>query len=116
MSLLISWIATTLGLWLASRIVDGFEIGEVRDAAVVAIVFGLLNWFLGWFLFVVIGIGTLGIPFVLGLGFLVRWVVLAAMLKLTDALMSRLTIRGWAPAFWAAALVSAVSMVVDYVT
>jgi putative membrane protein len=114
MGLLISWLAVTMGLWLASRIIPGFRIGEIKDAAVVAIVFGVLNWLLGWLLFVIIGIGTLGIPLLLGLGFLVRWVVLTLVLKLTDALMERLKIDGWAPAFWAAAVISAVSVVVDW--
>jgi putative membrane protein len=115
MGLLVSWITVTLGLWIASRVIRGFELDGFRDAALVALGFGILSWLLGWLLFVLIGIGTLGIPLLLGLQFLVRWVVLAILLKLTDAFMTTLTIRGWAPAFWAAAVMSVVSLVADWV-
>ena len=73
-------------------------------AVLVAAVFGLLNWLLGWLLFVVIGIGTLGIGFLLA--FITRWIVDAILLKLTGAMMRSLEVKsfGWA---MAAALVMA---------
>jgi uncharacterized membrane protein YvlD (DUF360 family) len=94
-------------------VINGFSIDGFGGAILVAAVFGVLHFVIGWFLKGVIAVGTLGIPYFLGLGFLVRWFVSAIVLKITDALMKSLTVRGFAPAFWAAGLLALLSLVKD---
>jgi putative membrane protein len=105
MSILISWLILALAVWLTAKILPGFEVKGFGGALIVAAAFGLLNWTIGWLLYVAIGIGTLGLGFLLA--FLTRWLVGALLLKLTDSLTDRLTIRSFGWAFLAAMVMSA---------
>ena len=98
MGLLISWFVLSLAVWLTSLMLPGFRVRGFAGAIVVAAVFGILNYLLGWLLFVVIGIGTLGLGFLLA--FITRWVVDAILLKVTGAMMRSLEVKsfGWAMA------------------
>lgn len=102
--MLVSWFVLTLSVWLTARVLPGFEIKGCLGSLIVAGLFGVLHWLLGWFLFVVIGIGTLGLGFLLA--FVTRWIVTAIVLKLTDALSKSLTIRSFGTAVLAAMLMS----------
>jgi putative membrane protein len=73
----------------------------------------VLHFLLGWLLFGVLAIATLGIGYLLG--FLTRLVVTALILKLADAMSRRFTIEGFVPALLAAALMSVVSVGVDWI-
>ena len=91
MSLLVSWLVMSAAFWLTAQILPGFQVKGFGGAVVVAAVFGIINWLIGWLLFVVIGVASLGIGFLLA--FLTRWLVNAILLKLTDAVSSNLAIR-----------------------
>lgn len=92
--MLITWASFTIGLWATSRVLPGFEIsGGIRGSLVVAGIFGLLNWALGSLLFVLIGIFTLGIGFVLS--FATHWLVSLFLLMVTDAFSDRFKIHGF---------------------
>lgn len=113
MSTLISWLVLTAAVWVTSAVLPGFRIsGGLGGALTVAALFGLLNWLLGWLLFVAIGIGTLGIGFLLA--FLTRLVVTAIVLKIVDSLTDRLTIDGVGWALGAAACISGVGTLAEY--
>ena len=105
MSILLSWIILSVSVWVAAKVVPGVEVRGVGGAVMVAAIFGLLNWAIGWLLFGILGVATLGLGFLLA--FLTRWVVNALLLKLTDALTDKLTIRGFGPAFLAGLVMSA---------
>jgi putative membrane protein len=104
-SLLISWLVLSAAFWLTAEILPGFQLqGGARGAAVVAAVFGIINWLIGWLLFVLLGVVSLGLGFLLA--FLTRWVVNAILLKVTDAMSSRLDIDRFRTALIAALLIS----------
>ncbi len=111
--LLLSWLVLTLIFFLAAAIVPGVKIKDFKGALVVAAIFGILNWGLGRLLFVVIGVGTLGVGFLLA--FLTRWVVIALLLKLTDALTEKLTVKSFGNAFVAALVISVLSSIAEEV-
>ena len=104
MHLLLVWLVWSAAIWLTAKFLPGFEVPGFRGAIVVALVFGLVNVFVGKLLYVIIGVGTLGAGFTLG--FLTRWFVTAVVLKITDALSDNLTIRGFGTALAAAAIIS----------
>lgn len=107
MHLLISWVALTLAFWVASLLLPGFKVkGGVLSHLVVAAIFGTLSFFLGWLLYAAIGLGTLGIGFVLS--FLTRLVVSTILLLGTDKLTDRLKIDGWKTAFLASLVMAVV--------
>jgi uncharacterized membrane protein YvlD (DUF360 family) len=105
MSWLLSWVVLSLSIWLTAATLPGFEIkGGVKGTLTVAALYGILSWLIGWLLVVLIGIGTLGIGFVLL--FATRWLVTAILLSVTDALSDSLTIKSFKTAFLAALLMS----------
>lgn len=90
MDLILSWLILTLAVWLTAMILPGFHVKGVGSAFIVAAIFGILNFLLGWLLFAVFTVATLGIAWLLA--FITRWIINAILLKLTDALTDRLTI------------------------
>jgi len=112
--LLISWLVLAAGLFVASRLLDGMSIrGGFTDVMVVAALFGVLHYFTFWLIFVVIGIGTLGLGFVFAFG--TRLVADAIVLKIADAVSSRLRVRSFGVAFVAAAVLALVGAAGDWV-
>jgi uncharacterized membrane protein YvlD (DUF360 family) len=67
---------------------------------------------LGKLVFVLIGIGTLGLGFLLA--FVTRFVATALLLKLTDSLSDSLEIKNFRTAFVAALIVSATGTVAEW--
>jgi uncharacterized membrane protein YvlD (DUF360 family) len=113
MALLITWIILTLGLFVASKVLDGMTIkGGIGSHLLVSALFGLLNVFLGGFLFHLIGIGTLGLGYLFG--FITRLIVTALMLVLVDKLSTRLTVKTFGTAFLAALIVSVVGTLAEW--
>ncbi len=96
MSLLLSWLILTVAVYLTALILPGFHVKSFGGAFVVAAIFGVLNFFLGWLFFAVFAIATLGIAVVFA--FLTRWIINAILLKITGALTDHLTVDsfGWA--------------------
>lgn len=113
--LLIEWLILTLGVLAAAKLIPGVSVPDFWDAVIAAGVFGVLNVLLGRLLFVVFGLATLGIGFLLF--FITYWIVNAILLKLTDTLTERITIRGFGNALMAALVISCVGvlarMVID---
>lgn len=94
-------------MWLTAAVLPGFELrGGVVGAVRVAALFGVLQFFLGWLIFFLIGVGTLGLGFLLA--FITRWIVGAILLKLTDSLSSSLRIVSFGRALLGALLMSAI--------
>jgi putative membrane protein len=96
MSILLSWLILTLAVWITAVVLPGFHVRSFGSAIVVAAIFGTLNFFLGWLIFAIFTIATLGLAWLFA--FLTRWIINALLLKLTDALTDRLRIDsfGWA--------------------
>jgi putative membrane protein len=110
--LLLTLVSVTLGLFVASKVLDGLEIkGGVVGHLVVAAAFGIANAFLGRALFVALGIATLGLGFLFSL--VTRFVVSALLLMLVDKLSDRLKVKSFGTAVLAALILSVVGTVVE---
>jgi putative membrane protein len=101
---LLKWLVLAVSFLITAKIVPGVRLSGFWDAVVVAAIFGVLNFFLGAVLYVVIGIVSLGILFLLS--FLLHWIVNAVLLKVTDVFTSRLEIRSFGTAMVAALVMS----------
>ena len=100
MSLIISWLILSLAVWVTAAVLPGFH---VKD----------LNFFLGWLLFVVFTVATLGLAWLLA--FITRWIINALLLMLTDRLTDRLKIASFGWALGGALLISVVAALVQFV-
>lgn len=96
MNLILSWLVLSFAVWVTAEVLPGFHVKSFGSAILVAALFGVLNFLLGWIFFVVLTIATLGIALLLA--FLTRWIVNAIILTITDKLTDHLTIDsfGWA--------------------
>jgi putative membrane protein len=112
MRLLLSWLVLSISVWGTAAILPGFRVTGFGGAIKVAALFGILNWLLGRFIFVVLGIATLGIGFLLA--FLTRWIVMALLLKFADALSSNIKIDGFGTAILGALLMSGIGTLAEY--
>ena len=90
--------------WLTAKLLPGFRVQGVVGAVVAAAIFGLLNYALGRVFFVLLGIATLGIGFLLA--FLTRWIVNAILLRIAAAFTSRLEVKSFGTAFVAGLAIS----------
>lgn len=112
--LLITWVALTVGMFVASKVLGGFQIkGGVGSHFVVSAVFGVLGVLIGWALSFVIVIGTLGLAALVP--FLVRLLVMTLLILVTDRLTSRLKVKDFGTAFVAALIVAVVGAITEQV-
>lgn len=108
MSLLVSWLASSLGLWVTAQFLPGFTVRDgFKGAITVAVILGLFQMLFSWLLFGVLAIGTLGLAVLLRP--VAEWLITAILLVLTDAVSSTLKIRSFGLAFVGAVIVTVVS-------
>jgi len=113
MGLLISWLVTSVAVWVTAAVLPGVKVKDFKSAIIVAAVFGLLNFFLGWLLFAMFTVATLGLGLLLW--FLTWWLINTLLLMLTDRLTDHLKIDGFGSALLGALVISVVSAVISRV-
>jgi len=105
LQLLVSWFFSAGALLLADKLFANFELkGDFATALWVAACYSVLSFFLGWLIFGLLGIATLGLGFIFH--FITGLVSAAIVLLITSALSSRLTIRGFVAALGCAFLLA----------
>lgn len=110
--ILIAWATAALGLWVATKLLRGVRLASPGDAIWAGALLGVLQWALSGPLFVALGIGTLGIGFLLF--FVTRWIVAALVVLLTSKLSSRLEVDGFFSALITSFIVAATGSVVRW--
>ncbi|MGA3125229.1 MAG: phage holin family protein [Candidatus Korobacteraceae bacterium] len=108
--LLVRWIISAVLLLVVSRLVPGFEVDGLRSALIAALVIGLVNATLGFFLKIVTFPLTL-----LSLG-LFLLVINALMLMFASHFVRGFIVHGFVPAFWGALLLALLGMVTRWLT
>jgi putative membrane protein len=105
-ALLVQWVLYAVALLIVSRIVPGFIVAGLWPALIAALVIGLLNATLGFFLKIItfpITIITLGL-------FLL--VINAMMILLASHIVTGFHVTGWIPALIGAAALALVGIAV----
>jgi putative membrane protein len=113
LNLLISWLVASTAVWLTAKVLPGFSVEGVKGAIIGSAVLGLLQLLIGWLLYFIIGVGTLGIGFLLG--FITRCVVTALLLILVDRASGSIKVKSFGTAFIAAVCIAVVSEVITRV-
>ena len=112
---LVSFAVLVVSLFVASSLLDGMQIkGGAVTYAIVALVFGVLNFFFSEVFFVLIGIGTLGLGFLFS--FIARLLATSIVLRLASGIADKkLYVKDWKTAFLAALLMSLTTGVCEMV-
>jgi putative membrane protein len=108
--LLVQWLLSAFALLVVSNLVRGFDLEGFGPALAAALVIGLLNATVGFFLKVItfpISILTLGI-------FLL--VINGLMIMIASSFVRGFHVRGFAPAFWGAVVLALLGMIIRAVT
>ena len=111
MHFLLTWLILAIAVWLTAAILPGFKVNGFWGAIKAAAVFGTLNWLLGWLVFVVLGVATLGIGFLLA--FITRWIVMAIILSLSDKISDSIKIKNFSTALIGALLMTVLGSLVE---
>lgn len=111
MHLLLTWLVLAIAVWLTAAVLPGFKVTGFWGAIKAAAVIGTLNFLLGWLIFVVFGVVTLGIGFLLAS--VTRWFVLAVILRMSDKLSSSIRIDGFGTALIGALLMTVLGSLVE---
>ncbi len=96
MSFLLKWLVMSFAVWATAKVLPGVRLRSATSSVLIAALFGLLNFLIGWLLFAIIGLGTLGLGYVLA--FITWWIVNAILLKLVSGISRRFEVTsfGWA--------------------
>jgi putative membrane protein len=108
--LLVQWLLSAVALLAVSSLVRGFEVNGLAPALAAALVIGLLNATVGFFLKVItfpISILTLGI-------FLL--VINGLMIMLASAVVHGFHVRSFGAAFWGAVVLALLGMLIRAIT
>ena len=111
--ILAGWLILSVAIWATSAVLPGVRVDSFGTAAIVAVVFGLLNFLFGWIFFILIGIGTLGLGFLLF--FITQWIVNAIMLSITNAAVDSFKIDSFGWSLVAALLISAFASIGQWI-
>ncbi len=104
--LLLTWLLSSVALFITSRIVDDFRITDFKSAFIVSAIVGLLNVTIKPILFII----TLPVT-LLTLG-LFTFVINAIVLKIAAKLLKSFSIKGWVPALLGAVVLTIVNMII----
>jgi putative membrane protein len=113
MSLILSWLILSLAVLVTDAVLPGFHVKSFKSALLVAAIFGVLNFLLGWLLFAIFTVATLGIAWLLA--FITRWVINAILLVITDKLTDHLKIDNFAWALGGAFVMSLVGTLGEWI-
>ena len=108
--LLIQWLLYAIALLVVSRIVPGFVVAGLWPAMVAALVIGLLNATVGFFLKIVtfpLSIVTL---------WLFLLVINALMILQASSIVRGFRVNGFVPAFWGAVVLALLGMAIRALT
>jgi putative membrane protein len=113
MGLILSWLIMSVAVWATAAVLPGFHVRDFKGAVIVAALFGVLNFLLGWLLFVVFTVATLGLAWLLA--FITRWIINALLLMLTDRISDHLKIDSFGWALGGALVISVIASVLQFV-
>jgi putative membrane protein len=103
---LIHWLLSAIALMAATHLVAGFYVNDLQAALIAALVIGVLNATLGFVLKVIT------FPFAIVTFGIFLLVINAAMILLASKIVPGFLVYGWVPAFWAAAILAVVGMLI----
>jgi putative membrane protein len=104
---LIHWILSGIAIMVVANLIPGFYVNDLQSALLAALVIGVLNATLGFLLKVItfpFAILTFGIFLLL---------INTAMIMLAAKIVPGFIVYGWVPAFWAAAILAVLGILIN---
>lgn len=100
-------------LLIAAKLLPKVELKGLKTAIIVALMIGILSFFLSWILTLVLNIATVGIFYFLGLGFITRTIAYAIIIELADKLSKDFKTHGFMTSLWLAIILALAGAIID---
>lgn len=104
LTFIINWIILSLAFAGVSYLMPSITVRDTKSTLIVSAIYAVLSAIVGKILFLLFGIGTLGLAWLLG--FITWWIIGALMLLLTDKLTSRFSVKNFKTALIGSALIT----------
>src|SRR5690606_36858262 len=101
-----------IAIWISAALLPGFHVKDLWSAIVVAAILGILIFLVGWLLFAVLTVVTLGIAWLLA--FITRWIITAILLMVVDNFTDRFKVDGFGWALGGALVMSLIGTVGEW--
>lgn len=115
MNFLIEILITAGVLLLTAKLMPKVEVRNFGSALLVAFLLGILNPTIGFLLSGIFHVFTLGIPLLLGLGFIIRLFASAIIIKLVDAFVPGFKVHGWGTGLLLAVIIALAGTVAGWI-
>lgn len=112
LSILGSWLVLALSVYATALLLPGFRIRTTTSALVVAALFGVLHYLLGWLFFTVFTVLTLGIAYLLA--FITRIIISAIILVIVARVSTHLVLDGYRWALYGAVVMSLIGTAAQF--
>lgn len=112
---LIHILVDSVVLLVAAKVFPKVELKGFKTAIVIALLIGILSFFLSWLLTALLNIATLGIFYFLGLGFITRTCAYAIIIEIVDKLSKNFKTHGFMPSLWLAIILALAGAIVDWI-
>lgn len=100
MSVILNFILLTIAIFAVAKFLPNIYIKDFKTALIVALVYSLINFFIGWFLIFI------SFPFLIITLGLFKFVINAFLLWLTDQLVKDFKVKGFGTLLLAAFLIT----------
>lgn len=100
-------------LLIAAKLLPKVELKGFKTALIVALMIGVLSFFLSWILTALLNVATVGIFYFLGLGFVTRTIAYAIIIELADKLSKDFKTHGFLSSLWLAIIMALVGAIID---
>lgn len=114
MDFLISILLNSVILIVTAKALPKVHVDGWGSALIAALLIGIFSPTIGWILNGLLHVATLGVFFLLGLGFIIRLITTAIILKLVDWLMRGLKIDSFGTAFLIAIIMALAGTLIEY--
>lgn len=114
MEFILSILINAAILIIVAKMLPKVHISGWGAAIFAALLIGIFNPTIGWVLRAILNVATLGIFVLFGLGFIIRLIVTAFIIKLVDWLMGGLRIDGFGTALLLAIIMALVGSILQY--
>lgn len=115
MELLLQLVVTPLILLLASKVVKGVYIKDIKAAFFTSLSIIIVGFLIGWLLTLILNIATLGLLWLVGLGVITRTVANALVIEIIDQFREDFDTQGFLPSLVLAIILALSWGIIDFI-
>lgn len=114
MEFILSILINAAILIIVAKMLPKVHVTGWGAAILAALLIGIFNPTIGWILRAVLNVATLGLFLLIGIGFIIRLIVTALIIKLVDWLMGGLRVEGFGTALLLAVIMALAGSLIQY--